>query len=233
MCLPIPGLLHWDLVAWFHQRTQLKETRHNWFNYYSHFHKDHGCLPHLFNKGAFFFFFFFFFLRGSKFWIMLFMPPVDRVWNKDSRSRSNFTENCQKIEHSWSISLCTNLFENQEHFTTQQVQICSFAPAISRLACRFQCFKRAGIMSQILKSATKSGPICCGLSLFCFLCIKIPHVPLKFYSGETAPKTKIEHDVLCTISKLSTCSFWKITWLSRFFYWSNMQNNVLIRNSRA
>ena len=40
-------------------------------------------------------------------------------------------ENCS---WTWSISLCTILFENQEHFTTQQVQICSFAPAISRLA---------------------------------------------------------------------------------------------------
>ena len=53
---------------------------------------------------------------------MTFGAPINRAWNKDSRSRSNFPENC-----SWSISLCTNLFENQKQFTTQQVQIYSFA----------------------------------------------------------------------------------------------------------
>ena len=37
---------------------------------------------------------------------------------------------------SWAISLCTSLTENQEHFSFQQVQICSFAPLISRLLSR-------------------------------------------------------------------------------------------------
>ena len=51
--------------------------------------------------------------------------------DKDSRTRSNFTENLKKIAPG--PFLCTNLFENQEHFITQQVQICSFAPAVSML----------------------------------------------------------------------------------------------------
>ena len=34
---------------------------------------------------------------------------------------------------SWAITLCTSVTENQEHFSFQQVQICSFAPLISRL----------------------------------------------------------------------------------------------------
>ena len=50
---------------------------------------------------------------------------------KDSRICVKFhwklPENCP-----WSFSLWTTLYEKHKHFTTQQVQICSFAPVKSR-----------------------------------------------------------------------------------------------------
>ena len=57
------------------------------------------------------------------------MHGMIRAWNEDSRTGSNFTENCQKIAPG--SFLCAQIYQHQEH-TTQQTQICCFAPTISR-----------------------------------------------------------------------------------------------------